>query len=78
MSTSERYRSIVGGALFDVSRNHHTGAHLWATVGEVANQAGVSRPTARKYLDILVSQEWAEKIDKGYTVLYMFVEKQES
>lgn len=77
MSTNERYRSIVGSGLYDASMNHHTGALSWVTVGEVSAQAGVSRPTARKYLDLLVSEEWAEKIDKGYTVLYMYVRKEE-
>jgi len=34
---------------------------VWVTVGEVARQAKVSRPTARKYLDMAVDQGAAHR-----------------
>jgi response regulator of citrate/malate metabolism len=54
MSTKERYGNAVFEAL---SQNTFQLADMytqWATVGEVAESAGVSKPTAKKYLDLLV------------------------
>lgn len=48
-----------GGAVWQAFCNMEFGDMidgLWVTVGEVARQAKVSRPTARKYLDMAVDQ----------------------
>lgn len=52
MSTKERYGTAVWQALVALDESDGYG---WAyqTVGEVAVEAGVSSPTARKYLDEL-------------------------
>jgi len=50
MSTKERYGSDVWRAVVQISKT----STPFMTVGEVAGIAGVSRPTAKKYLKLLV------------------------
>ena len=53
MSTKQRYGNAVWEAISDLT-NHKVGKeHEYVSVGEVANRAGVSFPTAKKYLAAL-------------------------
>lgn len=54
MSTKERYGNEVWRAVQCFAMEWQNGGPLFRTVGEVAREAGVSRGTAKKYLDILV------------------------
>jgi len=53
MSTKERYGTAVWNALIACEANRKDGEWGWVSVGEVMEEAGVSRGTARKYLEIL-------------------------
>lgn len=58
--TMVRNGSQVQRALHAVSAGKgFGGANRLVTVGEVAKEAGCSRPTAKKYLDILVGYQVA-------------------
>jgi hypothetical protein len=50
VSTKERYGTMVWSALVDLTDNRVGYSHKWVSVGEVANKAQVSLPTAKKYL----------------------------
>lgn len=52
MSTSERYGTAVFNAIWDMEQEDESG-WFYATVGEVAQRAGVTKPTASKYLKAL-------------------------
>jgi response regulator of citrate/malate metabolism len=54
MSTKERYGTAIYEALGEHTYQLADMYIQWATIGEVAKRAGVSRPTAKKYLDLLV------------------------
>lgn len=56
MSTKERFGTLVWDAARVVQRHVAAQAGYGFAVGEVAAQAGVSKPTARKYLALLVEQ----------------------
>lgn len=65
MSTMERYGNAVYEAL---AKNTYQLADVyiqWATVGEVAKSAGVSHPTAKKYLDMLVDMGRVKRMKFG-------------
>jgi len=72
MSTKERYGSSVWDALIKNTRVYANVYVQWATVGEVATTAGVSRGTAKKYLEMLVSTGHAKSMKfgarKGYSI----------
>ena len=65
MSTKERYGSEVWRALSHVTRFYAHDHIIWATVGEVAKEAGVSKPTAAKYLNALVEMGSAVDMEFG-------------
>lgn len=73
MSTKERYGSEVWTALVNNTRVLADVYVQWATVGEVAASAGVSRGTAKKYLEELVKMGRAKRMAfgkrHGYSVL---------
>lgn len=49
---------------------------VWMTVGQVAEACEISKPTARKYMNILVSASLAERSEKQRemdTVYYRFL-----
>lgn len=52
MSTTERYGTAIWDAIVKMEQEDESG-WFYATVGEVAERAGVSKPTASKYLDKL-------------------------
>jgi response regulator of citrate/malate metabolism len=56
MSTTERYGTEVWRGLLSVTINLANQYIQWATVGEVARAAGVSRGTAKKYLEMLIEK----------------------
>lgn len=70
MSTKERYGTYVYEALIAQTRFYAWGVDVWATVGEVAKVARVSRNTAKKYLEELVSMGHAKKMQFGSRVGY--------
>lgn len=53
MSTKQRYGNAVWDAIAKLTDHRLGQGHVWVTVGEVAKEAGVSKPTARKYLNAL-------------------------
>lgn len=52
MSTTERYGNAVWEAIVKMEQGDESG-WFYATVGEVAEVAGVTKPTAAKYLNKL-------------------------
>src|SRR6187402_1926416 len=70
MSTKERYMNEVWSGLLRCSFEKSASGHAWVRVASVATEAGVSRPTAKKYLQMLVEMEAVEWMDlDGYIVL---------
>lgn len=65
MSTKERYGTYVWEALVAQTSFYAFGVDIWATVGEVAKVARVSRATAKKYLDELVKTGHASEMKFG-------------
>lgn len=65
MSTTERYGKEVWEALVKETRVYADVYIQWATVGEVAEMAGVSRGTAKKYLEKLVGMGEARSMKFG-------------
>lgn len=65
MSTKQRYGSAVWKALAHITRHYAHDNIIWATVGEVSKQAGVSKPTAKKYLTTLVEMGSAVDMEFG-------------
>lgn len=61
MSTKERYGSAVWDALCTFSVYENGNEIGWVTAGEVADKAGVSVPTARKYLKDWVQTNYAKE-----------------
>jgi predicted ArsR family transcriptional regulator len=59
MSTKQRYGTAVWEAINRICDNV-VGYH---SIGEVAKEAGVTKPTAKKYLEILVENGDIEVID---------------
>ncbi len=53
MSTTERYGTLVWEALLRLHARVSAGVWEWHSVGEISIEAGVSRPTTRKYLMML-------------------------
>lgn len=57
MSTNERYGMAVWQAINEFDKNAlEQGTTYWFTVGDIAVGGGVSKPTARKYINALVEQ----------------------
>ena len=71
MSTEERYGTEVWAGLVKSSSDLGGVYRQWATVGEVAIASGVSRGTAKKYLEKLVVMGTAEKMKFGKRVGYL-------
>lgn len=75
MSTKERYGTEVWNALVATTRVYANVYVQWATVGEVSQKAGVSRGTAKKYLDALVTMGQARSMKFGKRTGYSVSEK---
>ena len=57
MSTNDRYFGIVCQAIKDFDTNAvDAGTTYWFTATDIAVSGGVSQPTARKYIAVLVEQ----------------------
>ncbi len=65
MSTKERYGTAVWLALVELFMEPTTSDEAWITVGQVAQRAGCSNPTAKKYLDELRERGNAKRITVG-------------
>lgn len=65
MSTMERYGTAVWEGLVKNTAVYADVYVQWATVGEVALTAGVSRATAKKYLEMLVEKGDAKSMKFG-------------
>ena len=72
MSTKERYGNAVWSAMCDLS--YMVDTYIWVslTVGEIADKAGVSKMTARKYLNELADMGKIAKGDHGKVHIYRF------
>lgn len=70
MSTKERYGSAVWAGLLASTVTLANVYVQWATVGQVAAAGGVSRGTAKKYLEELVDMGQAKKMKFGSRVGY--------
>lgn len=72
MSSRMWYATAVWHELIriNVSDDVMGGYRTYRTVASVAKGAGVSRMTARKYLEGFVSEKHAVKIGEGKTVMY--------
>lgn len=62
MSTKQRYGTAVWEAVVHFDKLWNDGHTAFRTAGEIAKFAGVSIPTARKYLDQLASEKHVIKI----------------
>jgi len=72
MSTKERYGRIVLRGLSKHQEAHEAGeCGMWASAPQVAERAGVSVMTARKYLKGLVDKGKAHVIKAGSSSFYM-------
>jgi len=65
VSTTERYGNAVWLALTEIFNAPETKDDEWITIGEVAERAGVSRPTAKKYLELLKTAGHAKRVCLG-------------
>lgn len=65
MSTKQRYGNAVWDALCALSNEWSPRIHTFVTVGEVAKKAGVTKPTAYKYLSALYETGHASKMKMG-------------
>jgi len=65
MSTKQRYGDAVWNALVAVFNDPNTPDDAYVSVGEVAIKAGVSRPTAKKYLEELRGMGNAKRVCVG-------------
>lgn len=70
MSTKERYGNAVWDAVCELSHLVMENVYCFVSVGEVAKKAGVSRMTARKYLEIAKEQGHLSSLDFGKTRAY--------
>lgn len=70
MSTMERYGTAVWQGLLASTITLANVYQQWATVGEVARAAGVSEPTAKKYLTMLVEKGDAKCMKFGNRMGY--------
>lgn len=77
MSTKERYGTYVYEALIAQTRFYAYGVDIWATVGEIAIVARVSRATAKKYLEVLVEMGHAKSMKFGNRTGYRPVSSNE-
>lgn len=75
MSTTERYGTEVWNALVNTTRVYANVYVQWATVGEVAEKAGVSRGTAKKYLEKLISTKHAKSMKFGKRTGYSIADE---
>lgn len=73
MTLKERFGTEVWQALVKNTRVYADVYVQWATIGEVAKDANVSRATAKKYLDILVSEGHAKSMRFGKRTGYSVV-----
>lgn len=66
MSTAQRYGEMVWNALVALSDKPTSEVTpRYYAVGEVAELAGVSKPTAKKYLTQLINMKEALGVDTG-------------
>ena len=70
MSTVERYGGEVWRGLLASTLTLGNVYQRWATVGDVAKAAGVSRATAKKYLNLLVDKGEVKTMKFGSSVGY--------
>jgi Mn-dependent DtxR family transcriptional regulator len=70
MSTKERYGTAVWDAIVALHMALSDDAWGWHRVGEIAKKAGVSRPTARKYLEGLYEMGHVRVIKDGSAWYY--------
>lgn len=75
MSTKERYGTEVWEALINTTRVYANVYVQWATVGEVSEKAGVSRGTAKKYLEALVASGHAKAMKFGKRTGYSIADE---
>lgn len=73
MTLKERFGTEVWQALIKNTRVLSEVYVQWATVGEVAKDARVSRATAKKYLEMLVKQGHAKSMKFGKSTGYSVV-----
>jgi len=77
MSTKERFGTLVWRSLNELYAKFDERNHQWVTVGEVSEDVGVSKVTARKYLQELVDIGHASFVIVGSTVGYRPIAYQE-
>lgn len=70
MSTEERYGTEVWDAVCELSHFVERGIYCFVTIGEVAQQAGVSRGTAKKYLEKARNQGHLSRVTLGKSYGY--------
>ena len=72
MSHEERYGTLVWNALVEAFNSPFTLDEAWITVGEVANIARITKPTAAKYLNRLIAMNNAKRVcvGKGKAMVY--------
>lgn len=65
MSHEERYGTLVWQALVKIFNDDQTPDDGWITIGEVAKEAQITKPTAAKYLNKLVGMGNAKRVSVG-------------
>ena len=70
MSTKQRYSELVWRGVETQAREVERGLFSFVSVGEVARAAGVSRPTAAKYLDAFADAGFMARMQIGDMSFY--------
>lgn len=70
MSTQDRYREVVMMGLKAASYGPKLSRYRWVSVGQVAMMGGVSRNTAKKYLEEGIDIGTVKGIETGLGVCY--------
>jgi len=75
MSTKERFGTIVWNAMHELS--YKCDDHVYAFVGisQVCESGGVSRPTAKKYLEQLRSDGFVSRMKINNSYCYRLLER---
>lgn len=77
MSTKERFGTLVWRALNELYSKTDASENQWITVGEVSEDVGISKVTARKYLEELAKLGHASFVRVGSSVGYRPIAYQE-
>jgi len=71
MSTKQRYGNDVWAAICAYDKEAiEEGRSYWFTAPQIARRGGVSAPTARKYLAVLIEQGYVAQVGGNRSTVY--------